>query len=246
MGGGHPWPPPPDATAKDGRRAVPSVRRRDQLCVGVLIAMAVALLPGLDPGNHDRYLCDVIGQMASYWLPPSMGFLLALRCGVLDLSVWMAFSAGSLTAAWLLAQGWPPAAAMAAGVAVGAALGALNALLVRGSRLPSAVLTLATALGVFLLLRWLLPQREIVPPGGAWSDWHWLGMGGPDSGVSQPLFMTRMLLVILTYGATMLTMMAAGSRYVLRPAESSVDLLAKGQGYWREPKFSDQHGAPSR
>ena len=203
----------------------PTLERRDLLCIGMLIVMAVALAPGLDffcqdPDhslrfNIDRYDCDVIGQMASYWMLPAMGFLLALRCGALDLSVWMSFSAGSLAAAWLLVHGWPPAGAMAAGIAVGAAMGAANALLVRGSRMPSAVLTLATALAVFLLLRWLVPQRAILPPGGVWNQWHWLGVGGQDNGASHPLFMTRMLLVVLTYGATMLAIMAAGARYDL-------------------------------
>jgi ribose/xylose/arabinose/galactoside ABC-type transport system permease subunit len=209
--------------------------RRDLLCVGLLIAMAAALVPGLDPVNQDRYLCDVIGQMASYWVLPSMGFLLALRCGVLDLSVWMAFSAGSVAAAWLLARGCPAGAALAAGIGVGAAMGAANALLVRRSRLPSGLVTLVTALGVFLLLRWLLPERTLVRPGDAWKAWHWLGLGGMDNDVSHPLFMTRMLLVIMFYGATMLTMLAASSRYV---APGPLLLSEEERGHWMERTFS--------
>lgn len=208
---------------------------RDMLCVGLLIAMAAALVPRLDLGNQDRYLCDVIGQMASYWALPAMGLLLALRAGVLDLSVWMSFSAGSLAAAWLLARGWPPSAALAAGVAVGAALGAVNALLVRRSRIPSGVVTAVTAVGVYLLLRWLLPEQTIVRPGNAWKAWHWLGLGGTDNGVSYPLFMTRMLLVILFYGATMLTILAASSRYVL---PGPLLLSEEGRGHWTERVFS--------
>jgi ribose/xylose/arabinose/galactoside ABC-type transport system permease subunit len=207
--------------------------RRDLLCVGLLVAMAVALVPGLDPVNQDRYLCDVIGQLASYWVLPSMGFLLALRCGVLDLSVWMAFSAGSLAAAWLLARGCPASAALAVGIAVGAALGTANALLVRRSRLPSGLVTFVTALGVFLLLRWLLPEQTIVRPGDAWKAWHWLGLGSMDNDVSHPLFMTRMLLVILFFGTTMMTMLAASTRYVL----SGPSLAEEERGRWMERTF---------
>ena len=183
------------------------------MCVGLLIVMAMAMVPGLNPGNQDRYLCDVIGQMASYWLLPSMGFLLALRCGLLDLSVWMAFSAGSLVAAWLLVLNWPTAAAMGVGILAGAALGAVNALLVRCSRLPCALITAVTALAAFLLLRWFLPQQVILHPPSAWKGWHWLGLGGMGNDVSYPLFMTRMLLVVLTYGATMMVLLAASPRH---------------------------------
>ena len=262
-----------DFPQTDSRSPVPTLRRRDVLCIGLLIAMAAALVPGLDlfyyqkPDPHlhidqspdgrvridqdqgphlrinqDRYLCDVIGQMASYWLLPSMAFLLALRCGLLDLSVWMAFSAGSLTAAWLLVHGWASAAAMGAGIVAGAALGAANALLVRRSRLPSALVTLVTALGIFLLLRWLLPERAVLPPGNAWNSWHWLGLGGTGDDASHPLFMTRMLLVIVAYGATMLAMLAASSRHVLPAGTLPSGPIRAGLGgatHWVERTFSD-------
>jgi ribose/xylose/arabinose/galactoside ABC-type transport system permease subunit len=181
--------------------------------VGLLIAMTIAMLPALNPGNQDRYLCDVIGQMTSYWVLPAMGFLLAVRCGLLDLSVWMAFSAGSLVAAWLLVQGWPAVAAMGAGILAGASLGSLNALLMLRTRLPSALVTAVTALAAFLLLRWLLPQQVILHPPSAWKGWHWLGLGGSGNDASYPLFMTRMLLVVLAYGATMITLLAGSPRY---------------------------------
>ena len=143
--------------------------RQDLLCVGLLVAMALALAGGLDLGSGDRYRCDVLGQMTSYWLLPAMGFLLALRCGLLDLSVWMIFSAGSLAAAWLMVHGWPPIVAMGAALLMGAAMGGINAIMVRYSRLHSVIVTLVTTLGIFLLLRWLLPHRVLKLPVDAWS-----------------------------------------------------------------------------
>jgi ribose/xylose/arabinose/galactoside ABC-type transport system permease subunit len=191
-----------------------SAHRQDMLCVGLLIAMALALATGLNPQDGDRYRSDVLGQMTSYWLLPAMGFLLALRCGLLDLSVWMVFSTGSLAAAWLIVHGWPPIVAMVAAMLTGAALGGINAILVRHSRVPSAIVTLMTTLGIFLLLRRLMPHWILELPVDAWNGWHGLGSPWADGNSSEPLFQVRILLVILFYALTMLTILFGGYRKI--------------------------------
>ncbi len=96
--------------------------RQDLLCLGVLGAMVVAMAGSMGLNDGDRYLCDVIGQMTSYWLPPAMAFLLAIRAGMVDLSVWMSFALGSLVSAALLVAGWPAGPAVSCGVLAGAGL----------------------------------------------------------------------------------------------------------------------------
>ena len=73
---------------------------RDVLGMGLVLALAVPLVSALRWADSGQYLSDVAGQMASYGLLLAMGFLLALRCGAIDLSVWSSAGLGGLVAAF--------------------------------------------------------------------------------------------------------------------------------------------------
>ncbi|MCK4276948.1 MAG: hypothetical protein KAX78_10570, partial [Phycisphaerae bacterium] len=107
---------------------------RDLLGVGLLIALGAILLPvwGIGPdalrgiwgeqGQRDLFNEAMRGasdQMASIYLLMSLGFLLALRCGAIDLSVWVVAGLGGLVTAGLINVGVWPVLAMAGGAAAG-------------------------------------------------------------------------------------------------------------------------------
>lgn len=176
--------------------------QRDLFTVGLLLALAMVLLPGY--GAHgDRYLSDAIGQIASVWLLPSLGFLLALRAGVIDMSVWIVFSLGSVTAAIAMAAGIGPGQSMAIGVAAGAGMGIVNGTLAAWSPLPGAVVTLLTAVCVMLLMQRFVPVRQVLLEAHLFDDWH-LSSRSPEGLLSLPLSLTRMLLVVGVYGLLLL------------------------------------------
>jgi len=146
---------PPDA---------PRPWARDLFGAGLIVALGCILLPawGID---GQSYLSDVAGQAASMYLLPAMGFLLALRCGAVDLSVWSLSAAGGLIAASLINRHVPAALAFAAASFVGAAVGAASGLLVARLRVPSVVVTLAVAFGVVFVCRGAVEARDLVVSG---------------------------------------------------------------------------------
>ena len=74
-----------------------------------------------------------------------LGFGLALITGELDLSFANVCSFAAVVVGGLIHHGYPPALAVAAGLAVGAAAGTLNGVLVTRLKIPSLIATLATA-----------------------------------------------------------------------------------------------------
>ena len=128
-------------------RAAGNPWAQDIFGMGLLLGLAAMLVPAWDTGDQ-RYISDVAGQMASFYLLPAMGFLLCLRCGAIDLSVWAAAALGGMVAAGLIAADVAPVLAFAAALGSGLALGVVNGALVAGLRLPSAVVSLAVAFAV--------------------------------------------------------------------------------------------------
>lgn len=136
---------------------------RDAMLVAMLLILASVLIPAWDIAEQN-FLHVVVGHMASFLLLPSLGFLLALRCGAIDLSVWVSAGAGGVTAAVLIARGVSPPWAFAAGAGVGLALGTINGLLVGLIGLPSPAVTLAVAAAAMWAVQRLTPGREVAIP----------------------------------------------------------------------------------
>ena len=108
---------------------------------------------------------------------------LVIICRQIDISVGSQFSVCSVCAGLLASLHWPLALVLAASVAIGASMGAVNGALVAGLRLPSIVVTLATMVTWREGLRWL---RQ-----GVWVDLPEASNGSasarpPASGRSSP------------------------------------------------------------
>ena len=159
---------------------------RDAIGVGLIIALAMALLPARQ-ADGSPYLSDVAGQMASYYLLPAMAFCLALRCGAIDLSVWANAALGGLTAAVLINHGWSVGWSFAAGAAAGLAVGLVNASLVALARLPSPIVTPLTAAATLWVMHTQFDQRAVPVPTDTFEPW----LLTPE----MPLLVGRMLLV---------------------------------------------------
>ena len=219
---------------------IPRERPRSHLAeilhtTGLLAVLVVLWLrSGID--GYDRVFYDILGQLVGYYTPAALAMLLAMRCGVLDLSVWMSWSAGSVVAAAILHAALPgkgdiqpgvwPWLAFAAAVGCGAGIGTLNALLTRVPKLPAVLATVLTAVLVWSLLHALTTGREIPVHPRAFDAWHLetdVTMETDDDlpttplTAYAPLAVTRMLLVALVLSGVLLTMLIAYGRTLAMP-----------------------------
>ncbi len=138
-------------------------------CFLLLVGLAVSML-----GGRDEYLlAGLVDRATSVYLLPALGFLLALRCGAIDLSVWVCAGLSGVVAASLINAGVGPGWAFVAGIAAGTALGAVNAVCVVAARLPSVAVTLISALLLMWGMHAAAGTREITVPVdtfGRWAD----------------------------------------------------------------------------
>ena len=146
---------------------------RDVFCLLLLVGLAVSMLGGR--GGDNISWVGLANHATSVHLLPALGFLLALRCGAIDLSVWVSWGLAGVVAASLIKAGLSPGWAFAAGLAAGLAMGAVNAVCVAVARLPSIAVTPAVACLVMLGLHALVgtDPREIEVPFdvfGRWAD----------------------------------------------------------------------------
>jgi len=188
----------------------------------MLVALFLALLPvwwvdgilvsSLGSGDFSDF-GDVIEHLSllllSFWLLPAMGFMLALRCGAVDLSVWAIAGLGGVVSALVLGAGLPPAVAILAGIAAGAICGLINGILVAGLRLPCPIISGLMAFGLILVLGRAYPSGEIALDegslsgllGGFQSVSDWLGM--PEVTLQG----AAILAVFILYSVTMLVIL---------------------------------------
>ena len=150
-----------------------------------------------------QYLVNVPGQMASVRLLLAMGFALALRCGAVDLSIWVTAGAGGVLAAALMNAGVGAAPAFAAACGAGLALGAFNGAMVGLLRLPSVLVTPAAAAGVMLLVRRFAGAEGVAIPAGSFQALSILPY--------PPLLVGRMLIVAAIYSGVMVALVVLDS-----------------------------------
>ena len=222
-------------------KLVPAQHPRSWLAEAVwlsmLLLLLVLLVGGQGMSGSDRYFYDAIGQMTNYFMPAALAMLMAMRCGVIDLSVWMSWSAGSVVAACILHAalsgqgegevhaGYWPVLAFAASAAAGAAIGGLNALLVRVPKFPAVAATAVTALAVWLVLQVAAPAGRIDVHPRAFDAWHVsISQETPQAGSQEdsntepppsktalPLAITRMLFSAILFAVVMTFLMVAYS-----------------------------------
>ncbi len=174
-------------------------------------------------------------EPASWILPAAMGFLLVLSCGAIDLSVWVVMGVGGAVAAGLINRGVAPGVAFPAAVVLGAAIGAINGLLVARVRLPSILVTTVVGLAMMGGMWALNPPRMMEIPNQTFDAWIsvlndgyialvnallWISGEAPldDVRMSAPLTMLRMLLVSGAWSAVLVVLLAGNRR---RPGRGS-------------------------
>lgn len=169
---------------------------RDVLSVALLLILASVLIPAWDLARVN-FLHMVAGHMTSNLLLLSLGFLLALRCGVIDLSVWVVAGLGGVVAAALINSGMNVPAAFAVAGAAGLVIGLANGALVGLVGLPSPLVTGVTGMAVVWLLGSLVPGRQIAVGEQAFDVYFWHGSG---------VLAIRVLMVAGVYLAAMLVL----------------------------------------
>lgn len=209
---------------------------RDLLAAALLAGLAVILLSQplreLIQG-HLGAVAEAIPGAAmvtlDWYLLMAMGFALALRRGAIDLSLWAVSALGGLVAALLIRQGMAPALALASGAIAGLAVGAAHGSLVSVFRLPSPLVTLASA----ILLVQILPilagpavatddgrdaKPRVLVPKATFQDWQLLPparqedsetneLDKGESVLAPRIQYTRMVLAGAVYTLVMISLM---------------------------------------
>jgi ABC-type xylose transport system permease subunit len=196
---------------------------RDGLVWAMLGALFLAMLPvwWMDrmllaslAGGDTSHLGDVIEHISrlllSYWLLPALGFMLALRCGAIDLSVWTTAGLAGVVSAAILQDGGEstPTVAITAGIAVGAACGAVNGALVAGLRIPCPIVSLVMAFGLIGVLGEVVPGREIILNDGD-TDGLLSGFQGVADWSGLPEFTRQSIAAFMMFIIYAITMAAA-------------------------------------
>ena len=166
------------------------------LCLAGTLAACWRVSPG-------RHFSDIVGQMFSFYLLPTLGFALALRCGAIDLSVWAVSGLGGVIAAGLLRHGAGPGASFAAALGAGLAVGAVQGLAVARLRIPSPIVTLIAAAAIVLALTTAFEDRSLDVADTSFEPWLSVSL--------LPPYALRMLLVALTYLAALFGILAVST-----------------------------------
>lgn len=124
----------------------------------------------------------------------AIGMTLVILVGEIDISVGSQFAVCSVAAGWLAKEGIPAPLLLPSVVLIGAAMGALNGVLVGRLRLPSIIVTLAMLVAWRDTLRWVTQ--------GAWvqdlpASFQWFGLGQTWG---QILIVSVALVVLISFG----------------------------------------------
>lgn len=127
----------------------------------------------------------------------ALGYTFLLGAGEIDLSITGSIPLIGVVVSKLMVDGeWPTWAAIAVGIAVGAACGVLNAVITSAFGLPSFIVTLATG-AIFLGITYII--TNLVPISGLPADFVAIGQGrvGPISILALILIPTIVIFVIV-------------------------------------------------
>jgi len=148
----------------------------------------------------------------------AVGMTLVILAGEIDISVGSQFAVCSVAAGWLAKEGVPMALLPLCVVAVGAAMGAVNGLLVGRLGLPSIIVTLAMLVAWRDALRWATE--------GAWvqnlpDDFQWFGV---SAAAAQALIVVVAVLVLLSCGWALRNLQVGRSLYAVGSDEEAARL----------------------
>jgi len=143
-----------------------------ELAPALALAILLVLLALVAPSFYQPQLLLSLLAREAPTLIVACGMTLVILCRQIDVSVGSQFAVCSVAIGIQLAAGRPLAVAAPLGIALGAALGAFNGLLVAGLRLPSIVVTLATMVTLREGLRWWRQGEFVNLPDGV----QWFGL----------------------------------------------------------------------
>lgn len=148
--------------------------KRDLLGVAFLAGLLAILFPSWMPAadvEGQRYLTDVLGQLGGPILLMAVGWLIALRNGAIDLSVWVVAGLAGVTAAAAISAGFPPLPAFIIATALGGFVGLINGLLVSLARIPSVAATLLVGVSVVLVGQAVFSNSPVHVPADTFHRW---------------------------------------------------------------------------
>ncbi len=159
--------------------------RRHPRETALLVALAVLFLLPLF-GVDGFYAAGTFRSLAIDNLPvllAAAGMTLVVVAGQIDISIGSQFVVGGIAAGLLAKSGLPMPLVVLATLAIGAALGALNGVLVTVARIPAIIATLATMV--------LLRNGVLRATGGDWIQdlppgFQWFGL---SSGIAQTAYL---------------------------------------------------------
>lgn len=164
--------------------------------LAVWVALAVLILLGLIRYENFASAYNVSSFLGynSMFVVISVGMCLVIMTGGIDLSVGTVAALSSVVAAYLSPQGL--IVALPAGVATGLAVGALNAAMISGLRLPPFMATLASMLAAKGAALWLSDNRTVAVDWA--SDFTALGMN-KVAGLLPWAFLVALVVVVFAW-----------------------------------------------
>ena len=168
---------------------------RELSVAGVLFFLLLALATFAPAFYQPQPLLSLLTREAPA-LVVACGMALIIISRQIDISVGSQFAVCGVCAGLLASGGWPLVFVVLASVALGAALGAVNGLLVAGLRLPSIVVTLATMVTLREGLRLKQQGVFINLPDGI----QWFGLPTMNAGQWTVCAVALGLLVVLALG----------------------------------------------
>lgn len=137
--------------------------------VALLLVLAVVRAPGRPSFFQSQFAATWIS--AAPLLVAASGMTLVILARQIDISIGSQFSVCGVMGAFLLAAGLPAPIAVLGTIAIGAAMGAMNGVLVGVMGLPSIVVTLATMVILRGALLWVTQGAAVrLPP-----EFQWFG-----------------------------------------------------------------------
>jgi rhamnose transport system permease protein len=199
------------------RRAVRQYRR--ELAAAAAWALLLAAVAAFAPGFYTTANLRDLALDNAPVLVVAVGMTLVVLAGEIDISVGSQFAVCGVAAGLLARAGAPAPLLVAAALALGGALGAVNGLLVGRLRLPSIIVTLALLVAWRDALRWATE--------GAWvqglpDTFQWFGLG---QGAGQAVIVGAAL-AVLGAAAWALRHLAAGRAVYAVGADAEAARLA--------------------
>lgn len=139
----------------------------------------------------------------------SIGMTMVILVAQIDISVGSQFAIASVAAGWLAKSGVPMPLVLICVLAIGAALGGVNGVLIGRLRLPSIIVTLAMLVALRDALRWTT--------GGEWvqdlpANFQWLGLGQP---VGQLVIVITVLILLAVFARALRDMAIGRALYAV-------------------------------